>query len=527
MFAKLKKLWKEKRSRSIISLFDDLNRPKEFSIELDELFFDYSKTQIDEECRLELLKLAKLKEVEQVRSAMFSGEKINKTEDRSVLHVALRNQSTSPIFSDGENVMPKVINTLERMRLFSQRIRTGKFKGLGGQITDVVNLGIGGSDLGPLMATSALAAYHSGPKCHFVSNVDGAQIHDVLIDLDPKTTLIIVASKTFTTTETMLNARTALNWMSRELTNPTDQFVAVSNSAINTEAFGIPSERVFDFADWVGGRYSVWGPIGLPLMISIGENNFDEFLEGAFEMDSHFMQAPMEKNMPIMLALVGIWHNQVCGYDTRAVLPYEQRLTKLPAYLQQLEMESNGKNVAMDGKKLTYESGPIVWGEPGTNGQHAFFQLIHQGTKLIPADFIGFKKSLKGNSDHQNKLLSNFIAQTEALMKGKSEDQVKAEFKASGIDKKQQEKLTPFKVFEGNKPTNTILINKLTPSSLGSLIAIYEHKIFVQGLIWNIYSYDQWGVELGKQLASKILDEIEGKNSYNHDPSTSKLLSKI
>ena len=529
MFAKLKKLWKEKRSRSIISLFDDLNMPKEFSIELDELFFDYSKTQIDEECRLELLKLAKLKEVEQVRSAMISGEKINKTEDRSVLHMALRNQSTSPIFSDGENVMPKVINTLERMRLFSQRIRTGKFKGLGGQITDVVNLGIGGSDLGPLMATSALEAYHSGPKCHFVSNVDGAQIHDVLIDLDPKTTLIIVASKTFTTTETMLNARTALNWMSRELTNPTDQLVAVSNSAINTEAFGIPSERVFDFADWVGGRYSVWGPIGLPLMISIGENNFDEFLKGAFEMDSHFMQAPMEKNMQIMLALVGIWHNQVCGYDTRAVLPYEQRLTKLPAYLQQLEMESNGKNVAMDGKKLTYESGPIVWGEPGTNGQHAFFQLIHQGTKIVPCEFlvgaVGSESYLVG---HHSILVANCLAQSEALMRGLSLSEVIEKMKQNGEKEETLEFIAAHLVFPGNRPSTTLVYSKLSPSILGKILALYEHRVFVEGIILGINSFDQWGVELGKVLAEELTEIIEGEKSKSKkDGSTQMLLSRV
>ena len=304
---------------------------------------------------------------------MFSGEKINKTEDRSVLHVALRNKSGSKIFSDDENVMPKIFDTLAKMRSFAKSIRAGEFKGLGGNITNVVNIGIGGSDLGPFMATSALAAFHTGPKCHFVSNVDGAQIHDILKDLDPRTTLIIVASKTFTTTETMTNARTALDWMTHEVVNPTNQFVAVSNSLRNTKAFGIPEDRVFDFADWVGGRYSIWGPIGLSLMIAIGEKNFDQFLEGAFEMDQHFQEAPMETNMPIMLALVGIWHNQVCGYHTRAVLPYEQRLSKLPAYLQQLEMESNGKNVSIDGKKLTNDTGPIVWGEPGTNGQHAFF----------------------------------------------------------------------------------------------------------------------------------------------------------
>ena len=529
MFTKLKRHWEAKSSRSIISLFDDPNRAVEFSIDLGDLFFDYSKTQIDKECRAELLQLAKVKAVEQFRSAMFSGEKINKTEDRSVLHVALRNKSGSKIFSDGENVMPKISATLAKMRAFTKSIRDGEFKGLGGNITDVVNIGIGGSDLGPFMATSALAAFHTGPKCHFVSNVDGAQIHDILECLDPKTTLIIVASKTFTTTETMTNARTALDWMTREVVNPTNQFVAVSNSLINTSAFGIPEERVFDFAEWVGGRYSVWGPIGLSLMIAIGEKNFDEFLEGAFEMDQHFQEAPMEKNMPIMLALVGIWHNQICGYHTRAVLPYEQRLSKLPAYLQQLEMESNGKNVSVDGKKLTYDSGPIVWGEPGTNGQHAFFQLIHQGTRIIPCEFmVGAACDESYLTDHHDILVANCLAQSEALMLGMSMAEVIERLKLCQEKRTDIESIAAHRLFPGNRPSTTLVYSKLSPSILGKIIALYEHRVFVEGIILGINSFDQWGVELGKVLAEELTEIITGeKSKLSKDGSTQMLLSRI
>ena len=529
MFTKLKRHWEAKSSRSIISLFDDPNRALEFSIDLGDLFFDYSKTQIDKKCRAELLKLAKLKAVEQFRSAMFSGEKINRTEDRSVLHVALRNKSGSKIFSDCENVMPKIFDTLEKMRAFTKSIHDGEFKGLGGNITDVVNIGIGGSDLGPFMATSALANFHTGPKCHFVSNVDGAQIHDIVKNLNPKTTLIIVASKTFTTTETMTNARAALDWMTCEVVNPTNQFVAVSNSLSNTNAFGIPEERVFDFADWVGGRYSVWGPIGLSLMIAIGEKNFDEFLEGAFEMDQHFQEAPMETNMPIMLALVGIWHNQVCGYHTRAVLPYEQRLSKLPAYLQQLEMESNGKNVSIDGKKLTYDSGPIVWGEPGTNGQHAFFQLIHQGTRIIPCEFmVGAACDESYLTDHHDILVANCLAQSEALMLGLSMAEVIERLKLRQEKRTDIESIAAHRVFPGNRPSTTLVYSKLSPSILGKIIALYEHRVFVEGIILGINSFDQWGVELGKVLAEELTEIITGeKSKVSKDGSTQMLLSRI
>ena len=528
MFDQLFQHLNQIKDRKINSLFDqDKDRVSKFSIFQEDLFLDFSKTNIDEKALKLLINLAKSRRIFEARDAMFRGEPINSSEGRAVLHAALRDLNGSPVYVDQTDVMPSILQTLEKMMLFAERIRSGQFTGQGGAITDVVNIGIGGSDLGPSMVVEALSPYHDGPNCHFISNVDGAHIHDVLSKLNPETTFIIIASKTFTTSETMRNAQTAYSWMSKKVDKAHLQFAAVSSAVQKTDEFGISRDLVFGFEDWVGGRYSLWGPIGLSIIIALGANAFKLLLSGAHEIDTHFKTADMQENLPVILALVGIWHNQICDYSTRIVLPYDQRLSKLPAYFQQLEMESNGKSVDRDGSPINNQTGSIIWGSSGTNGQHAFFQLIHQGTKLIPADFIGFKKSLKGNSDHQNKLLSNFIAQTEALMKGKSEDQVKAEFKAGGIDKKQQEKLTPFKVFEGNKPTNTILINKLTPSSLGSLIAIYEHKIFVQGLIWNIYSYDQWGVELGKQLASKILDEIEGKNSYNHDPSTSKLLSKI
>ena len=529
MFKKLERLWKEKSSRSIISLFDDPKRAMDFSVDLGDLFFDYSKTQIDDECRAELLKLVELQRVEKLKNAMFSGDKINRTEDRSVLHMALRNKSETKIFSDGENVMPKIFDTIKKMRVFTKSIQEGKFNGLGGPITDVVNIGIGGSDLGPLMATSALAAYHSGPECHFVSNVDGAQIHDILKNLNPKTTLIIVASKTFTTTETMTNARTALSWMSREVPNPTNQFVAVSNSVSNTKAFGIPKERVFDFADWVGGRYSIWGPIGLSLMLAIGVKNFDEFLEGAFEMDQHFMEAPAERNMPIMLALVGIWHNQICGYHTRAVLPYEQRLFKLPAYLQQLEMESNGKNVSMEGKKLNYDTGPIVWGEPGTNGQHAFFQLIHQGTRIVPCEFlVGAMGSESYLVKHHDILVANCLAQSEALMLGLSLSEVIERMAQNEENKQELEAIASHRVFPGNRPSTTLVYSKLNPSTLGKIIALYEHRVFVEGIILGINSFDQWGVELGKVLAEELTQIIAGKKSAaTKDGSTKMLLARI
>jgi len=529
MFKKLERLWKEKSSRSIISLFDDPKRAMDFSVDLGDLFFDYSKTQIDDECRAELLKLVELQRVEKFKNAMFSGDKINRTEDRSVLHMALRNKSATKIFSDGENVMPKIFDTIEKMRVFTKSIQEGEVNGLGGPITDVVKIGIGGSDLGPLMATSALAAYHSGPECHFVSNVDGAQIHDILKKLNPKTTLIIVASKTFTTTETMTNARTALSWMSREVPNPTNQFVAVSNSVSNTKAFGIPKERVFDFADWVGGRYSIWGPIGLSLMLAIGVKNFDEFLEGAFEMDQHFMEAPAERNMPIMLALVGIWHNQICGYHTRAVLPYEQRLFKLPAYLQQLEMESNGKNVSMEGKKLNYDTGPIVWGEPGTNGQHAFFQLIHQGTRIVPCEFlVGAMGNESYLANHHDILIANCLAQSEALMLGLSLSEVIERMAQNGENKQELEAIASHRVFPGNRPSTTLVYSRLNPSTLGKIIALYEHRVFVEGIILGINSFDQWGVELGKVLAEELTQIIAGKKSAaTKDGSTKMLLARI
>ena len=518
-------------SRSIQEHFKkDDNRLDYSWIEWEDFIVDVSKNRLDQKGFNLLLELANEAKLKDSIKAQFSGAKINDTENRAVLHTALRSLDNSPLIIDGVDVIPEIKATQEKIYSFCNKVISGEWKGYSGKgITHVVNIGIGGSDLGPSMVVEALEHYKNYLDVRFISNVEGDHHEEILKGLIPEKTLFVIVSKTFNTQETISNANSLRSWFLKKApeTALVNHFIAVSTNIKKTAAFGISPENIFPMKDWVGGRFSLWSSVGLSICLAVGPKHFQNLLKGAGKMDSHFQKTPFEKNIPVILALISIWYNNFWGAESEALIPYTQYLRNLPAYLQQAIMESNGKSVGRDGKPLNYQTGSIIWGSSGTNGQHAFFQLIHQGTKLIPADFIGFKKSLKGNSDHQNKLLSNFIAQTEALMKGKSEDQVKAEFKAGGIDKKQQEKLTPFKVFEGNKPTNTILINKLTPSSLGSLIAIYEHKIFVQGLIWNIYSYDQWGVELGKQLASKILDEIEGKNSYNHDPSTSKLLSKI
>ena len=529
-WATLKSCAKRAAGRSIVELFADTSRAESYRATLDDpilgqVLFDYSKTSIDAEARQVLLALAAESGVESRREAMFAGEKINQTEDRAVLHTALRNLD-GQVFVDGEDVMPDVINTLERMEKFADNLRDGRIRGVGGRITDVVNIGIGGSDLGPAMAVLALSPYHDGPQCHFVSNVDGAHIHDVLDGLNPATTLVIVASKTFTTIETMTNAETARRWMARAVDDPSRQFVALSTALDKTSAFGIDPARVFGFADWVGGRYSMWGPIGLSLMIAIGTENFRAVLGGAAAMDQHFRAAPLAENLPVMLALVGIWHRQGLGHATRAVLPYDQRLSRLPAYLQQLEMESNGKRVAMDGGALSVPSGPVVFGEPGTNGQHAFYQLIHQGTDIVPCEFLLAAQGQEPALAHQHRLLAaNCLAQAEALMVGRSLDAARALMADKGLSGDELERQARHRVFPGNRPSTMLLYPRLTPAMLGAIVALYEHRVFVEGVILGINSFDQWGVELGKELAMQLLPMVEGSaEAAGRDGSTLSLI---
>jgi glucose-6-phosphate isomerase len=462
---------------------------------------------------------------------MFAGVKINQTENRAVLHIALRNRSNSPIMVDGADVMPEVNKVLDQMKNFSEALRSGQWTGFSGQpIKDIVNIGIGGSDLGPVMVTEALRPYwKEGLKVHYVSNVDGTHIAETLKRVDPETTLFMIASKTFTTQETMTNAFTARDWLLEAAKSEeavAKHFVALSTNADGVAKFGIDTANMFPFWDWVGGRYSLTSAIGLSIACMIGFDRFEELLQGFHDMDQHFRQAAPEENLPMILALIGIWYNNFFGAETEAILPYDQYLHRFAAYFQQGNMESNGKYVDRNGNKVAYQTGPIVWGEPGTNGQHAFYQLIHQGTKLIPCDFIAPAQSHNPIGDHHPKLLSNYFAQTEALMKGKTEPEVRAELEVSGKSKEEIDKLVPFKIFQGNKPSNSILVKKITPQTLGSLIALYEHKIFVQGVIWNIFSFDQWGVELGKQLAKAILPELEGEEPVSsHDSSTNGLIN--
>lgn len=514
--------------RSIVSLFDEAGRAQRFSWRLGEMLLDASKTNLDERTLALLLDLARAADLETRRAAMFAGERINQTEGRAVLHTALRARS-GPIVVDGQDVLPEIAATRARLFAFADDVRSGAIAGAGGRYTDVVNIGIGGSDLGPAMATLALAPYHDGPRVHYVSNVDGAHINDTLQDLDPKTTLVIVASKAFTTIETMTNAETARAWMAKSVTDPAAQFVAVSTALARTSAFGIAPERVFGFADWVGGRYSLWGPIGLGLVLAIGPQRFADFLDGACAMDAHFATAPIAQNMPVILALVGLWHNQVLGHATRAVLPYDQRLARLPAYLQQLEMESNGKRVAMDGSDLTMQSGPVVWGEPGTNGQHAFYQLIHQGTRVIPCEFLiaaeGHEPEL---AHHHRLLLANCLAQSEALMLGRSLDAARQLMAAQGLGGAELEMQASHRVFEGNRPSTTLIYRKLTPFVLGQIIALYEHRVFVEGVILGINSFDQWGVELGKVLANALEPVLAGEvDGSDKDGSTRQLIDFV
>lgn len=517
---------------TIAELFNrDSKRFARFSAVFDgQILVDFSKNHITTETIDKLLALAKETDLSSAISAMFSGEKINRTEDRAVLHVALRNRMNTPIMVDGKDVMPEVNIVLERMKSFSERIITGEWKGYTGKaITDVVNIGIGGSDLGPYMVTEALRPYKNHLNMHFVSNVDGTHIAETLRKVDPETTLFLVASKTFTTQETMTNAHSAREWFlqsAQDLQHIAKHFAALSTNAKAVNKFGIDTDNMFEFWDWVGGRYSLWSAIGLSISLSIGFDNFTQLLSGAHAMDQHFLNTPHEQNIPVLLALIGIWYNNFFGAETEAILPYDQYMHRFAAYFQQGNMESNGKYVDRDGLAVDYQTGPIIWGEPGTNGQHAFYQLIHQGTKLIPCDFIAPAKTHNLLGDHHQKLLSNFFAQTEALAFGKSRETVTEEFSVAGKSAESVEHIVPFKVFEGNRPTNSILLREITPYSLGALIALYEHKIFVQGSILNIFSFDQWGVELGKQLANRILPELNNDELIeSHDDSTNNLIN--
>merc|ERR1712180_275557 len=497
---------------------------------------DYSKNKINEDVFEMLMDLAKERGVEVARDSMFKGEKINFTEDRAVLHIALRNRSNTPIVVDGKDVMPEVNGVLDHMGQFCNEIISGSWKGFSGKaITDVVNIGIGGSDLGPLMVTEALKPYQVGPNVHFVSNIDGTHMAVTLKKCNPETTLFVIASKTFTTQETITNATTAKEWLLKaaggDQSAVAKHFCALSTNAVKVKEFGIDEKNMFGFWDWVGGRYSLWSAIGLTIALHIGYYNFCKLLSGAHFMDNHFCTTPLEQNVPVIMALIGIWYMNFYGSETQALLPYDQYMHRFAAYFQQGDMESNGKFVTRSGNKVDYATGPIVWGEPGTNGQHAFYQLIHQGTRLIPCDFIAPVKSHNdpsGDQLHHRILLSNFLAQTEALMLGKTSNEARAELEASQMSKDQIEAILPHKVFLGNKPTNSIMVEKVTPFTLGALIVMYEHKIFVQGCIWDINSYDQWGVELGKQLAKAIEPEMEDKTPVSsHDASTNGLINFI
>ncbi|HAJ1288548.1 TPA: glucose-6-phosphate isomerase [Escherichia coli] len=529
----LQKHFDEMKDVTIADLFaKDGDRFSKFSATFDDqMLVDYSKNRITEETLAKLQDLAKECDLVGAIKSMFSGEKINRTENRAVLHVALRNRSNTPILVDGKDVMPEVNAVLEKMKTFSEAIISGEWKGYTGKaITDVVNIGIGGSDLGPYMVTEALRPYKNHLNMHFVSNVDGTHIAEVLKKVNPETTLFLVASKTFTTQETMTNAHSARDWFLKaagDEKHVAKHFAALSTNAKAVGEFGIDTANMFEFWDWVGGRYSLWSAIGLSIVLSIGFDNFVELLSGAHAMDKHFSTTPAEKNLPVLLALIGIWYNNFFGAETEAILPYDQYMHRFAAYFQQGNMESNGKYVDRNGNVVDYQTGPIIWGEPGTNGQHAFYQLIHQGTKMVPCDFIAPAITHNPLSDHHQKLLSNFFAQTEALAFGKSREVVEQEYRDQGKDPATLDYVVPFKVFEGNRPTNSILLREITPFSLGALIALYEHKIFTQGVILNIFTFDQWGVELGKQLANRILPELkDDKEISSHDSSTNGLINR-
>ncbi|OOV16980.1 glucose-6-phosphate isomerase [Flavobacterium sp. LM4] len=517
------------QNTTIQELFQqDDNRVAKFNLQWNDFLVDYSKNNISEETISLLLELANTIGLKDAIADYFGGEIINQTENRAVLHTALRAPESAVIKVDGENVISEVYEVKNKIKNFTNEVISGERKGFTGKaFTDIVNIGIGGSDLGPVMAVEALQFYKNHLNVHFVSNVDGDHVNEVIKKLNPETTLFLIVSKTFTTQETLSNSETIKEWFLKSASQEdiAKHFVAVSTNIQKVTEFGINPDNVFPMWDWVGGRFSLWSAVGLSIALAVGFDNYNNLLKGANEMDEHFKSAEFDQNIPVILALLSVWYNNFYGAESEALIPYTQYLQKLAPYLQQATMESNGKSVGRDGKPVNYQTGTIIWGEPGTNSQHAFFQLIHQGTKLIPTDFIGFIKPLYGNKDHHDKLMSNFFAQTEALLNGKTAEQVQAEFDKQGLAAEKASYLLPFKVFTGNKPTNTILIEKLTPKSLGSLIALYEHKIFVQGVIWNIFSFDQWGVELGKQLANSILDEINSKTVKTHDSSTTFLLN--
>ncbi len=524
----LQKHFSQMESNSIKDMFQQDNaRAEKFHIQWNDFLVDFSKNNITQETLDLLLKLTEEVSLNEAISQYFNGDSINQTENRAVLHTALRAPQSAAFLVDGFNVMPEIYEVKKSIEKFTNEITSGIRKGFTGKaFTDVVNIGIGGSDLGPVMVVEALQYYKNHLNVHFVSNVDGDHVNEIIKKLNPETTLFVIVSKTFTTQETLTNSETIRTWFlqSGKQEDVAKHFVAVSTNIQKVTDFGIDANNIFPMWDWVGGRFSLWSAVGLSISLAVGFDNFDKLLKGANLMDEHFKNESFDKNIPVLLALLSVWYNNFFGAESEAIIPYTQYLQKLAPYLQQGIMESNGKSIGRDGKPVNYQTGTIIWGEPGTNSQHAFFQLIHQGTKLIPTDFIGFVTPLYGNDDHHNKLMSNFFAQTEALLNGKTANQVQAEFDKQGIDKSKADYLKPFKVFSGNKPTNTILIQKLTPENLGSLVAMYEHKIFVQGIIWNIFSYDQWGVELGKQLANSILEEINEKKVAEHDSSTSLLL---
>lgn len=531
-YRKLKSHHKTISKQNIAELFAaDPKRAAKFSLRFQDILLDFSKNRINGRTLSYLIDLANECRLSESINKMFAGEAINATENRAVLHTALRNRSNEPVYVDGKDVMPDVNRVLGQMRTFSEAVRSGEWKGYSGKkITDIVNIGIGGSDLGPVMVTEALKSYgKKGLKVHFVSNVDGTHIAETLKNVNPATTLFMIASKTFTTQETMANAHSARNWFlkaAQEDEHIKKHFVAISTNAKGVAEFGIDTKNMFEFWDWVGGRYSLWSAIGLSIACYIGFNNFEQLLSGAHDIDQHFRHSTLRKNIPVLLGMLGIWYNNFYGAESHAILPYDQYMHRFAAYFQQGDMESNGKSVNRSGEKVNYQTGPVIWGEPGTNGQHAFYQLIHQGTKLIPCDFMAPANSHNPLGEHHKMLLSNFFAQTEALMNGKSKEEATAELKKAGKSQEEIDFLVPFKVFEGNRPTNSFLFKKLTPKVLGSLLAIYEHKIFVQGVIWNIFSFDQWGVELGKQLANKIYPELQDNTPVSsHDSSTNQLIN--
>ena len=525
---KLKKHFETMEHNSMKEMFlTNSSRTQDFHIQWNDFLIDYSKNNITDETMNLLVELANEVHLKEAISKYFEGESINQTENRAVLHTALRASKSTSLSIDGVDVIPEVYEVKNNIKSFSNEIINGTRKGFTGKVfTDIVNIGIGGSDLGPAMVVEALQFYKNHLNLHFVSNVDGDHVNEIIKKLNPETTLFVIVSKTFTTQETLTNSETIRKWFlkSAQQEDVAKHFVAVSTNLKNVTEFGIDAKNVFPMWDWVGGRFSLWSAVGLSISLAVGFDNFDALLKGANKMDDHFKTTEFNQNIPVVLALLSIWYNNFFGAESEAIIPYTQYLQKLAPYLQQGIMESNGKSIGRNGKRVNYQTGTIIWGEPGTNSQHAFFQLIHQGTKLIPADFIGFVEPLYGDKDHHNKLMSNFFAQTEALLNGKTASQVQAEFDKQGVSKERADYLLPFKVFDGNKPTNTLLIDKLTPESLGSLIALYEHKIFVQGIVWNIFSYDQWGVELGKQLANSILEEINSKVINKHDASTTFLL---